>query len=119
MFLYEVIDSEKLLNLKIKSKHERIILDPRCVLMHVPKGDWICNDNIDNDIFELAHASGWTIRAKIHNDWYSWIQNFEAQHPIFGDLKGDFNDKVECTDKNAFFHFIKYHTPIIFDMYDI
>lgn len=63
--------------------------------------------------------SGWTITAKIQKDYYSWINDFEATHPDYGFVKGNFESKIQATSKKAYDHFIKHHPYIEWDYWEI
>jgi hypothetical protein len=39
------------------------------------------------------NSSGWTITGKIHEDYYEWVNYFEATHPDYGWVKGIMNQK--------------------------
>ena len=50
------------------------------------------SENLDTRIwYEKTHESGWTITANIVEDYYAWINEFEATHPVYGSVKGDFD----------------------------
>ena len=38
--------------------------------------------------------SGWKITAEIQGDYYEWVNYFEAKHPTYGKVWGNFEDKV-------------------------
>ena len=44
--------------------------------------------------FTLTHADGWTICGCISEDYYYWVNGFDASHPVFGRVWGDFEDVV-------------------------
>lgn len=66
-----------------------------------------------------THESGWTISGKIHNDWFSWVNAFEAHHPTYGQVWGDFEKEVYVESEEAFEHFWKHHPPRSWDYGDI
>jgi hypothetical protein len=70
-------------------------------------------------IHELTHESGWTIRAKICADYYAWVEDFEAEHPVHGSVKGNFSTQVWADSKIAYDHFVLNHPYEHFDMGDI
>ncbi len=47
----------------------------------------------DTSIYhEKTHGSRWTISATLNDgDGFSWINEFEATHPVYGYVKGDFD----------------------------
>lgn len=73
----------------------------------------------DKKIFTKTHPDGWTISAKINEDYYMWISNFEATHPEYGFVNGNFGTSINAFSKSALKHFLKYHKPIFWDYYDI
>jgi len=75
---------------------------------------------VNSDIkFSKTHDDGWTIIASVHEDWYEWINYFEAQHPIYGKVWGDFEDEVFADSEEGFQHFYENHPPKIWDYGDI
>jgi len=65
------------------------------------------------------NPSGWTISGEVHEDWYEWVNYFEAVHPVFGWVRGDYEDVVEAKSKKAYAHFIAHHAPCEWDYWDI
>lgn len=65
------------------------------------------------------HASGWVISGEIHEDWYEWVNEFEATHPDFGRVWGNFEEVVYADSEEAFEHFYKNHPPNEWDYWDI
>lgn len=63
--------------------------------------------------------SGWTITGVIHEDYYSWINDFYATHPKHGVVAGNFERKIYATDLDAFNAFISVHPPYEWDYGDI
>lgn len=63
--------------------------------------------------------SGWTIEGEIHEDYYEWISNFEATHPNYGRVAGNFESTVTADSEEAFQHFYTNHTPEAWDYQDI
>ena len=66
-----------------------------------------------------THESGWTIEGEIHKDYYEWVNNFKATHPIYGIVQGDFEEFIETSSDEAFEHFYKNHPPESWDYGDI
>jgi len=54
------------------------------------------------------YSDGWNI-TYLDNDGF----NFNAEHLEYGNVYGNFNNKVYTTDQLAYLHFIKYHKPNI------
>lgn len=65
------------------------------------------------------HASGWVISGVIHEDYFEWVNEFEAVHPDFGRVWGDFEEVVYADSEEAFEHFYKNHPPNEWDYWDI
>jgi hypothetical protein len=70
-------------------------------------------------IYTRTHESGWTICAEIKEDWFEWIDDFEASHPIYGKLYGTFEYEVFYETDDALDHFMKHHPFEEWDYYDI
>lgn len=67
----------------------------------------------------FTHPDGWTITAKVHEDYYEWINDFEATHPTFGRVWGNFESEVHADSEEAFADFYAKHTPSAWDYWDI
>ena len=66
-----------------------------------------------------THEDGWTITGKIHEDYYVWVNEFEAAHPIYGKVWGDFESEVHADSEEGFQHFHENHKPHAWDYDDI
>jgi hypothetical protein len=66
-----------------------------------------------------THDSGWTITGEICEDYYVWIARFEAVHPKFGKVWGDFEHEVHADGEEGFDDFYRNHTPYEWDYGDI
>lgn len=66
-----------------------------------------------------THASGWTVTGAVVEDWYEWVEDFEAVHPKLGKVWGDFEGTVYATSERAFKHFYDNHPPQPWDKGDI
>ncbi len=66
-----------------------------------------------------VNESGWSISGQVHEDYYEWVNYFEAVHPVFGRVWGDFEDVVYADSEEAFNDFYKNHEPIHWDYWDI
>jgi hypothetical protein len=64
-------------------------------------------------------SSGWKITGRIKEDYYEWVNEFEAVHPFYGKVWGDFEDKVYADTEEGFNHFYKNHPPKAWDYQDI
>lgn len=79
----------------------------------------VCDDQSVSGTHEKTHESGWTIRGEIHEDYYTWVNNFEASHSEYGKLSGNFESEVTAESEKAFAHFWKHHEPEAWDYMDI
>ena len=77
------------------------------------------NENVTKGHWSKKHKSGWTISGEMHEDYYRWVNEFNAQHPDFGAVWGNFEDKVYADSEEAFEHFYKNHPPQDWDYGDI
>lgn len=69
--------------------------------------------------YTRSHPDGWTITGVIHEDYYEWVNEFKAEHPHYGVIYGDFEDKVTASSEEAFQHFYENHKPEEWDYQDI
>ncbi len=65
------------------------------------------------------HESGWLIEGSVCEDYYEWVNDFEAVHPDFGRVWGDFEKEVYADSEEGFRHFYSNHPPSQWDYYDI
>jgi hypothetical protein len=65
------------------------------------------------------HANGWKIEGHVYEDYYEWVNEFEATHPDFGRVWGNFEDVVYADSEQAFEDFYKNHPPMEWDYWDI
>jgi hypothetical protein len=70
-------------------------------------------------VHSRTHDSGWTITGEVHEDYYVWVNDFEALHPRFGTVKGNFEEEVVADSEEAFTDFWKNHEPEAWDYLDI
>lgn len=90
------------------------IIDASEVKEDVPEGDW------GGGYYKRTHDDGWTIYGFIHNDWYSWVTNFGAEHEKYGRVWAhEIDDGIHADSKEAFDNFISSHPTRIFDHGDI
>lgn len=66
-----------------------------------------------------THPSGWTIVGEVHEDYFEWVNEFEASHPDFGRVWGDFEEEVFADSQEAYDHFFAHHPPHEWDYWDI
>jgi hypothetical protein len=66
-----------------------------------------------------THADGWKISGDIHEDYFYWVNDFEATHPVFGRVWGNFESEVSADSEAAYQDFFEKHTPESWDYWDI
>lgn len=77
------------------------------------------DDENEDGVHTRTHPDGWTISGEIHEDYYEWVKDFEATHPLYGRVWGDFEDKVFADSEEGFAHFWHHHQPKAWDYDDI
>jgi hypothetical protein len=65
------------------------------------------------------NESGWLIEGDVIKDYYEWVNEFKASHPEYGVVYGDFETNITATSREAYDHFVKHHTPFVWDYHDI
>jgi len=65
------------------------------------------------------HDDGWIVTGAVIEDYYEWVNSFEAVHPVYGRVWGDFEDEVYADSEEGFAHFFENHTPYKWDYWDI
>lgn len=66
-----------------------------------------------------THEDGWTVTGDVVEDYYEWVNEFEAIHPVFGRVWGDFEHEVYADSEEGFAHFFEHHPPNEWDYGDI
>lgn len=79
----------------------------------------VCNTGAESGTHTRTHEDGWTITGVIHEDYYVWVNYFEASHPVYGFVWGDFESEVFSTGEDTFFDFYGNHHPQAWDYHDI
>ena len=67
-----------------------------------------------------THKDGWTITGEIHEDYFYWVNDFDAIHKNgrwF--VKGNFQGIIEASSEKALEDFIKHHPYHEWDYGDI
>ena len=77
------------------------------------------NHNHQVGEYSRTHDDGWTIEGSIFEDYVYWVNDFVATHPIYGTVRGNFEEEVFATSKKGFKHFYANHAPEIWDYMDI
>lgn len=73
----------------------------------------------DDDIQQKTHKDGWTIRGIVHQNYFEWVNDFEATHPTYGKVWGNFENEVFADSEDGYNHFYENHTPEDWDYEDI
>lgn len=79
----------------------------------------VTDSGAESGIHSRTHDDGWTITGLIHEDYYTWVNDFEASHPKFGKVWGNFQSEVYADTKAGFDNFYANHTPNAWDYGDI
>lgn len=66
-----------------------------------------------------GNYSGWVIEGEIHEDYYSWVNEFTATHSQYGRVWGNFERTVYADSEEGFAHFWENHEPDAWDYLDI
>lgn len=67
-----------------------------------------------------TNASKWNITGDIlSEDIFMWINDFEAEHPIFGKVWGNFEHEVYADSEEGYNNFVKKHPPEAWDYENI
>lgn len=66
-----------------------------------------------------THTDGWAISGEIHEDYYKWVNAFEAAHPVYGKVWGNFETTVYAESEEGYDHFVQHHPPEDWDYWDI
>lgn len=77
------------------------------------------HDDVTTGMFSRTHLDGWTISGHVNEDWYCWVNDFEASHPTFGRVWGNFESKVFADTAEGFAAFYEAHPPESWDYWDI
>ena len=66
-----------------------------------------------------THPDGWTITGLVHEDYYTWVNEFDARHKTLGRVWGNFEGEVKADSEDAFADFYANHQPREWDYGDI
>lgn len=55
----------------------------------------------------------------VHEDYFEWVNEFEAHHPSFGRVWGDFESEVFADSEAGYDAFVEHHAPNQWDYHDI
>lgn len=79
----------------------------------------VTDTGAESGTHERTHPDGWTIKGEVKEDYYVWVNSFEAHHPQLGRVWGDFESEVHADSEKAFADFYAKHPPEAWDYYDI
>jgi hypothetical protein len=84
----------------------------------------IAEEKLQGDINKIGelkrtHADGWTIRGVPVEDYYVWVNDFEAVHPEHGWVCGNFEKVILASSEKAYKHFVAGHPCHKWDYQDI
>lgn len=65
------------------------------------------------------NSSGWTISGFVHEDYYTWVNEFSATHAEFGRVWGDFEKEVFADSEEGYKNFVRAHPPESWSYLDI
>jgi hypothetical protein len=72
-----------------------------------------------NLVHTKTHEDGWTIRGKICEDWFIWVNKFKAFHPKYGRVQGNFEEIIYSDTQEGYDDFLKNHPPREWNSEDI
>jgi hypothetical protein len=82
--------------------------------------DEVCEDhNEQTGQYVRTHPDGWTISGWIVENGYYWVNEFEASHPQYGRVWGNFEEEVYADSEEGFSDFFSKHEVTIWDYDDI
>lgn len=64
-----------------------------------------------NKKLSRLHEDGWLISGFVTEDWFLWVNNFDATHEVYGRVWGNFENKVFADSEAGYKHFILHHPP--------
>lgn len=73
----------------------------------------------EGGVHTRTHADGWTITGRVHEDYFTWVNEFEATHRTLGRVAGDFEGEVRASSEEAFADFYEKHGPHAWDYAEI
>jgi len=83
------------------------------------KSDVTDSNDAYQGVHTKTHEDGWTITAELHEEYYVWVNAFDANHPIYGHVWGDFEHEVYADTEEGFNNFYLTHCPEQWDYMDI
>ncbi len=98
----------------------KVVFDVQGSLARTLSAEEVCKDHGSlTGWSSCTHSDGWTIQGVIREDYYYWVNHFEAQHPVFGRVWGDFEHEVFADSQEGYDAFYASHGPQSWDYDDI
>lgn len=72
---------------------------------------------LDPDFLGTHHE--WTVKGLVMEDYFEWVNYFEATHPKFGFVAGNYESEIISSSKEAYLDFCKYFPFAEWDYWDI
>ncbi len=79
----------------------------------------VSETDVDSGTHTRTHPDGWTITGLVHEDYFTWVNSFEAVHPTLGRVWGNFEGEVYADSEKGFADFFEKHPPEAWDYGDI
>lgn len=74
---------------------------------------------VGGQLYSMTHSDGWTVTAVVHEDYYTWVNEFKSSHPVYGKVWGDFEHFIFADTEEGYNNFIANHPPHLWDYWDI
>lgn len=71
----------------------------------------VTDSSYDNGTHTRTHDDGWTITGKIHEDYYTWVNDFDAIHPVHGKVWGTSRGMCMLIPRKAIIIFMRIINP--------
>jgi hypothetical protein len=105
---------------ELKSSSEIYKLDEEDVYDIADEASEYIEPNYGIEIYTKTHSDGWTISGVIYENWFKWVPEFTACHPVYGSIFSVFHEfKVMSESREAYNHFITHHPIFVLDLYDV
>lgn len=70
-------------------------------------------------VYTRTHTDGWAITGEVREDYYYWVNEFQASHPVHGKVWGNYEREVHAETAEGFEDFYARHPPHSWDYGDI
>jgi hypothetical protein len=81
--------------------------------------DYVNDVKYSTGKFTKLHESDWEISGEIREDYFRWVNDFQARHETFGSVCGNFEKTVYFDSMEGYEHFLKHHPYKEWDYGDI